>query len=298
MRIIATIPELAGRNLDGVQIEPLTSLTNRTCRVSTGSEDLVVRIAGRGTERYIDRRSEAQNTALAASIGVAPEVVHCDTAAGLMVTRLIAGGHSLDAAELREPETLIRSAGLLRRLHGSGLRFAGEMRLFPKLDQYMELTADNVLLREFGLIDLRRQADKVRRVLEARPVALVPSHVDPVPDNFVAVGQRLYLVDWEYSAMAEPAWDLAGLALEAALDSDQEQLLLQTYFEVDRATEAARFLLHKSALLLVAAAWAVLQIVDGNTNGDFAAYARDRLDRYRWMTEDAAHVRALAELAR
>lgn len=292
------MPDFAGRSFDRVRIEPLTSLTNRTFRVSTGMEDLVVRIAGRGTERYIDRRSEARNAALAASIGVAPEIVHCDDAAGVMVTRLIAGGHPLDAAALRNPDTLVRSAGLLRRLHGSGVRFAGEMRLFAKLDQYIELVADKGLLREFGLIGLRRQADEVRRVLEARPVALVPSHVDPVPDNFVAAGRRLYLVDWEYSAMAEPAWDVAGLALEAALDSDQEQLLLRTYFEADRVTEAARFVLHKSSLLLLAAAWAVLQIVHGNTNGDFAAFARDRLSQYRWMTQTAAHARALAELAR
>lgn len=266
--------------------------------MSSGSEDLVVRIAGRGTERYVDRRSEVHNAALAASIGVAPEIIHCDAAAGLLVTRLIAGGRSLDAAAFREPETLIRSAALLRRLHGSGLQFSGEMRLFAKLDQYLELAAESGLLREFGLIGLRQRADEVRCVLEACPVPLVPSHVDPVPDNFVAVGQRLYLVDWEYSAMAEPAWDLAGLALEAVLDGNQEQLLLLTYFEADRATDSARFQLYKSSLLLLAAAWSVLQIVDGNPNGDFVAYARDRLNRYRQMTQSAAHARALADLSR
>jgi hypothetical protein len=39
------------------------------------------------------------------------------------------------------------AVGLLRRLHGSGLVFTGEMRLYPKLDQYLAM-ASTPALRE------------------------------------------------------------------------------------------------------------------------------------------------------
>ena len=49
------IPQLAGRSLDGFEIEPLASLTNRNYKLSIGGEFYVLRIAGEGTHRYIDR---------------------------------------------------------------------------------------------------------------------------------------------------------------------------------------------------------------------------------------------------
>lgn len=294
--ILAAIPALAGRRFDGVRIEQMNSLTNRNWKVTAGSDGFVLRVAGRGTERYIDRRSEARNAALAASIGIAPDIVHCDPATGLMVTRLIADGQPLRADSLRDPDMLARSARLLRRLHGSHLPFAGEMRLFPMLDRYLQLISDPELLREFELTELRRRAEAARQALEREPIPLVPSHVDPVPDNFVAGRDGLFLIDWEYSAMAEPMWDLAGLALEGDLDKRQQQQLLEIYLEAVRPRDAARLELYKSSLPLLAAAWAVLQLVDGNPNGDFAAYARDRLARHRQLIEGADHEAALKEL--
>src|SRR5262245_57917201 len=103
---LARIPRFAGRPLDGLRVEPLASLTNRNYKVSLGGEDYVLRIAGAGTERYIDRAAEARNAGLAASLGIAPELLHLDPASGLMLTRFIEGGTSLQAADLRRPERL------------------------------------------------------------------------------------------------------------------------------------------------------------------------------------------------
>src|SRR5262245_22976356 len=131
---LARIPQFAGRPLADLQVEPLASLTNRNYKLSLGGESYVLRIAGAGTERYIDRAAEAHNARQAASIGIAPELLYLDPPSGLMLTRFIASGVALRAAELRQPELLRRAAGLLKRLHGSGLVFAGRMDLFPKLD--------------------------------------------------------------------------------------------------------------------------------------------------------------------
>jgi hypothetical protein len=50
----------------------LPSLTNRTFRVARGGEAYVLRLPGGGTDRYIDRRSEAANARAAAAIGLTP----------------------------------------------------------------------------------------------------------------------------------------------------------------------------------------------------------------------------------
>lgn len=293
---LARIPQFAGRPLDGLQVEPLASLTNRNYKVSIGREACVLRIAGAGTERYIDRAAEACNAAQAASIGIAPALLYLDPASGLMLTRFIDGGTPLRAADLRDPGVLHRAVGLLKRLHGSGLAFAGRMELFPKLDEYIALAAQKGWPAGLDLTPIRRRAEAARIALEHSAAPFVPSHVDPVPHNFLrGLDGALYLLDWEYAAMAEPMWDLAGVAIEAELDQALELSLLEAYFGAAAGQQAGRFALYKASLNLLAAAWAVVQIVDANPSADFAVFARQRLAWHAAAADSAAYRGSVAD---
>ncbi len=291
---IARIPLLAGRSLDSLKIEPLASLTNRNYKLGIGAETYVLRIAGAGTHRYIDRAAEAHNARLVASIAIAPEVLYLDPQSGLMLTRFIDGGVPLQAADMRRPELLRSAVALLKRLHDSRLAFAGRMELFPKLDEYIALVADRGWPAGLDLRPIRRQAEAARAALERAAGPLAPSHIDPVPHNFVRGrgGKQsgdLYLLDWEYAAMAEPMWDLAAVSIEAALDPEGDGILLDAYFATAAARQASRFALFKASLNLLAAAWAVVQIVDDNPSADFASFARERLAWHVAATESAAY---------
>ncbi len=59
---------------------------------------------------------------------------------------------------------------------------------------------------------------------------LVPSHNDLVLENILtdAAGQ-IWLIDWEYSSMASPYWDLATLCNAANLDQTHCAWLLAEY---------------------------------------------------------------------
>jgi thiamine kinase-like enzyme len=286
---LARLPPFAERTLDGLRIERLASLTNRNYKVSVGGEAYVLRIAGAGTHHYIDRAAEAHNAGLAASIGIAPALLYLDPQSGLMLTRFIAGGLPLQAADLRRPALLRSAVGLLKRLHASGLVFAGRMNLFPKLDEYIALAARKGWPAGLDLRPIRRRAEAARTALEGAEMPFVPSHVDPVPHNFVRGSSALYLLDWEYAAMAEPMWDLAAVSIEAELDAALDRTLLGEYFGGAAPREAGRFALYKASLNLIAAAWAVVQIVDGNPGADFAAFAHRRLAWHAAAAETAAY---------
>jgi thiamine kinase-like enzyme len=286
---LARLPQFKERTLDGLQIQPLASLTNRNYKVSIGGEAYVLRIAGAGTHRYIDRAAEARNAALAASIGIAPELLYLDPQDGLMLTRFIAGGVPLQVADLRRAELLRSAVGVLKRLHGSGLVFAGRMDLFPKLDEYIALAAQKGWPAGLDLTPIRGQAEAARAALERVAIPFVPSHVDPVPHNFVQGSSGLYLLDWEYAALAEPMWDLAAVSIEAELDAELDVILLDAYFGGAANQQAGRFALYKASLNLLAAAWAVVQIVDGNPGADFAAFAHQRLAWHAAAAETASY---------
>lgn len=292
---LARIPAFAGRPLKGLQAEPLASLTNRNYKVSLGRETYVLRIAGAGTERYIDRAGEARNARQVAAIGIAPKLLYLDPPSGLMLTRFIDDGTALQSADLRQPDLLRDAVGLLKRLHESRLAFAGRMELFQKLDEYIALAAQKGWPAGLDLAPIRRRAEAARAAMEQNAVPFVPSHVDPVPHNFVrARDGALYLLDWEYAAMAEPMWDLAAVSIEAELDGELDALLLKAYFADAARQQAGRFALYKASLNLLAAAWAVVQIVDRNPSADFAAFARQRLAWHATVAESAAYHRSVA----
>lgn len=306
-RLLARVPPFAGHPLDdptaagGLTAERLPSLTNCTFRLDWRGESVVLRLPGAGTGRFIDRAGEARNARLAEAAGIAPPVLYADTASGVMLTRYVAGGRALDAACLRDPAVVRACAALLKRLHGIAEPFAGRMELYGKMAEYLGLAERCGVAGVAGIRDWLARAGAVRAVLEARREAAVPCHIDPTPRNFVVApdaggGPRVFLVDWEYAAMADALWDLADLAAEAELDADGQAMLLDAYDGGLDAGRLAHLALYRMMLDLLAAAWGLVQV--GHGNGDLRAYAQDRLDRFRAAFAGPDVARWLAAAAR
>ena len=239
-------------------ISALPSFTNRTFRIARGGESFTLRLPGRGTERYIDRAAEAANARAANAIGLGAEIIFADPASGIMVTRFIEDAVALSPAALKDSASLQATVGLLRRLHESGLAFQGQMKLYPKMDEYLALAPAPALLA------LRREGEKLRPLLERGWGPLRPCHVDPAPHNFIVAHGRRYLLDWEYSAMCEPLWDLAGLSIEGEFDAGQDCQMLAAYFGPEEGAWQSRLHLYRIMLCLLAASWGAVQLADGN----------------------------------
>ena len=189
---------------------------NRTMRLLLSDNDLVLRIAGKETVGLVDRTRECDHMLKAAAMGIGPEVVAVDPAAGVVLTRFVKG-RGLDTLERPyEPGVLTRLGRALARLrtaHG----FEGLMDPWVKIDAYLdeaECTAPDSS-EAFG--PLWAVVDGLRDACRLESNALVASHVDPVPENIVDFGDRAILLDWEYSALCHPLWDIAYFAAEAAL---------------------------------------------------------------------------------
>ena len=56
-------------------------------------------------------------------------------------------------------------------------------------------------------------------------------HLDPLPDNFVRDGERMWLIDYEYAAAGQPWMDLAILSMGCELSADAEARLLSAYLQ-------------------------------------------------------------------
>lgn len=266
--VLATMGLFSARSLAGAEIEPARGgLTNRSFNVTIDSERFVLRMPGAGTGAYIDRAQEAHNARAAARIGIAPEVVHAEPRTGVALSRRIEGGRALDERAFRDSALLERAVELLARLHGSGAAFYGEMALFPKFAQYFWLCERRRPDLLTPLEGPRRRAQGLRAWIEGTRDSLCPCHIDPAPSNFMVVegaSPRLYLLDWEFSALCEPVWDLADFSAEAALSGAQDEHLLSCYYGRAGSERRDRFVVYKGLLHLLAAAWAAVRIADGD----------------------------------
>jgi len=254
--LLATIPILAARPAAEWKAAPLPGLTNINWRLTAAGQDLVVRIPGVSSERYLSRRQEMHNAAIAAALGIAPPLLYADPLTGVTVQAFIADSRALTEADFAAPEIAFKIGALLARLHGSNGAFEGTMAPFPIIDTYLGLAADDRLQW------LRTRAEPIRMALEANPAPMVPSHIDPVPANFLLRGDgTLLLIDWEYSAMCEPAWDVAAVMIDGVMPPETVAALHRGY---GHPPSPSRLWLMRAALHLVAGSWTYAEIAGGN----------------------------------
>jgi len=252
-----------------LQVTRLAGLTNRNFRVRTAGGDYVVRLPGRGTDRYIDRGAERHNTAVAAGLGLTPDVRWLD-GAGTMVAPFVEG-EVLTPERLRaDRDVLADAARTLAGLHRSGVHFEGRFDPAAQLRRHY-LALDGV---PEGTDDLVEGALGVVASLDGPEV---PSHNDSWPRNFILTGGGLVLIDWEYSGRNDPAWDLADLSVEADLDVEAEGAMLDAYGA--DASLRERVTAMKPVTDVVWGLWALIQDADHNPALDFPAYAQTRLTR-------------------
>jgi thiamine kinase-like enzyme len=252
IELLERVPFLSGRDHAGWRIEAIGSVTNQTCRVTSGDESYVVRVAG-PTTRYLDRAVEAHNAAIAGDLGLAPPILFLDDM--LLVTRFVTGARPLTAADLNEAGPLLQVASLLARLQRSPQAFSGERHPFGEIDRYL---GQHPHARAMAL---RRALQPVEAALARSPRPLVPAHVDASAANFLLGGDgRLWLVDWEFSSMADPAWDPASVLMQRTSDDDEAARgLIATVLGDAGEAAVARIGLFKTALCLVAGSWCAME---------------------------------------
>jgi thiamine kinase-like enzyme len=283
-----------------IKITRLGGLTNLVFSVDTGRGQYVLRLPGKGTEEYINRNTEAQAAREAAKAGVSPEVLHVDSATGVMVTQLVNKAVTMSPENFRSiAGSPARAGEVLRKLHGSDARFNFRFELFAMIDEYLNILAAKELELPDGYHGVVQDAEAVRAALAAHPLPLTACHCDPLCENFLDTGDRMWMVDWEYSGMNDPMWDLGDLSVEGQFTDTQDEEMIRAYFGgAPSAFDHGRIIIYKAMCDLLWTLWGLIQHANQNPADDFWAYAINRFERCKALMATpafAAHVAAVAK---
>ena len=258
-------------------IEPLTGgRSNESYRVESDGARYVVRFGDDYPVHHVYRDHEAMVARAAHAVGLGPEVIY--DAPGVLVSRFIVA-HTYGAHDIRaNAEQVI---DLVRRFHRSmPERVSGRPNLFwvfHTINDYARTLAAGGSRFRDRLPALSRLAAEFHAA--QLPSELIFGHNDLVPQNILDDGQRLWLIDFEYAGFSSPLFDLAGLASNAGMGSEEAEALLAHYFGAapDAALKRA-FAAMQGASLLREAMWSMVSELHLAAPGvDYAGYTAECL---------------------
>lgn len=193
------------------------------------------------------------------------------------------------------PGAAARAGRAFRQLHSSGAVFEFRFELFAMIDNYLALLATKGVAFPDGYHDVLKEAEAVRAALAAHPVPLAPCHCDPLAENFLDTRERMWIVDWEYSGMNDPMWDLGDLSIEGAFSEAEEEAMLAAYFSgPPSAFDRGRMVIDKAMCDLLWTLWGLIQHANQNPADDFWAYSVNRFARCRTLMAMPAFAASLA----
>jgi len=250
-QLFLRIPLFEGQTPEDFTITRLPGYTNRNYRLVNQRQDWVLRIPRPTTNRFIDRDAEAVNQANASDLGIAPRPVWRANS-GVTLTPTLSASHSLTPRHLADSATLRKIVAPVSKLHRSGICFQGRVQLDQLLTRYYSLLSPQLQAKYRLRLQAARQ---LIPQLQDRDPAYVASHNDLVLENLLLEQDRVWLIDWEFSAMASPYWDLATICNAAGFNLQQSRQLLDAYCAGSVAMEESLLFDYRNLLQLLSDCW-------------------------------------------
>jgi thiamine kinase-like enzyme len=274
--LLDEVPLLAGPR---TVVDLPGGLTNRNLRVTTSTGDYVVRLSQSDAGLLgIDRDAEHANTRAAAEAGVGAQVVDYRPDLGMLVITFLPGV-ALTNDTIGKPGVIPRVASAIRRLQ-AGPRFVNDFDMFTRQAGYLALVREHGFPLPDRYDDFAPQWDDVRRVLTADPPASVPCNNDLLAGNYIDDGERVWLIDYEYSGNNDPAFELGNTSTECDLTRDQVDELVAVWAEgqPDPAFQA-RVDLQALCSEYGWSLWGFIQSASSPIDYDFHAWGMERFEK-------------------
>ncbi|NLB90619.1 MAG: phosphotransferase, partial [Clostridiales bacterium] len=255
-----------------LEITRLGGLTNKTFKVVLPMGEYVFRLPGEGTEKVINRKEEEVFTRLASRLAIDSPIVYFDPDKGVKVSEYIENAITMSPEQMRKKDHLLLAAQVLHKLHTCGEVFP---IVFHPLDMAARYEAF-ILSHNVPLFDDYSCVKEKIIALEEQIVqtgrTMVPSHNDPLCENWVRGNEQMFLVDWEYAGMNDAFWDIADVSIEADLDPALEQFFLEAYLDGPAGEkEQLRVTINKILIDFLWSLWGKIRVpFDGTPMEEYA----------------------------
>ena len=267
------ISSLLSEEEEVLSVEQLGGMTNQNYLVKTTNKQYIVKFFGKGTEKLINRQDEKYNLELLKDLDLDVKNYLFDIEVGFKVNEYIESAITLDSTTIKTKFDEI--APILQTIHASGKELRGEFAPFEEIKKYESLIEEKIPYANYEAV--REEVFSLEKRLADLGVDRKSCHIDLVPENFIESPQgRLYLIDWEYSSMNDPMWDLAALFLESEFTCQEEEVFLSHYESEQTPVSREKIAIYK---ILQDAIWSLWTVYKEEQGADFGDYGVSRYQR-------------------
>lgn len=267
------ISSLLSEEEEVLSVEQLGGMTNQNYLAKTTNKQYIVKFFGKGTEKLINRQDEKYNLELLKDLDLDVKNYLFDIEAGIKVNEYIEFAITLDSTSIKTKFDKI--APILQTIHASGKELRGEFAPFEEIKKYESLIEEKIPYANYEAV--REEVFSLEKRLADLGVDRKSCHIDLVPENFIESPQgRLYLIDWEYSSMNDPMWDLAALFLESEFTRQEEEDFLSHYESEQTPVSREKIAIYK---ILQDTIWSLWTVYKEEQGADFDDYGVNRYQR-------------------
>lgn len=267
------IEKLLSKEEEIVNVERLGGMTNNNYLVETKNRKFIVKFFGKGTDKLINRIAEKNNLEKLRDLELDVENYIFDIEEGIKVNEYIENAITFDAHYIKTKNKEV--AGILQKVHGSGKELEGEFKIFDEIKKYEDLIQGEIKYAYYDKI--REKVFELKSHLEEIGIDRKSCHIDLVPENFIEdENGRVYLIDWEYSSMNDPMWDLAALFIESNYRKSEEGEFFKYYYSENTPVSVAKIMIYK---ILQDFLWSLWTIYKEEQGAEFGSYGQDRYNR-------------------
>lgn len=205
-------------------------MTNRSFLFRCKNKKYIMRIPGKGTEKLIKRREEAEVYNVIKERNICDNIVYINSENGYKITEF------LENARVCNPNNFIdvkKCMKRLREIHNLRLKVEHSFDLFKQIDFYESLReGKSSIYKDYS--ETKEKILSLKEYINKNIKERVLTHIDAVPDNFLIISNKeneeIKLIDWEYAGMQDPHVDIAMFCIYSMYDKLQIDRTIQAYF--------------------------------------------------------------------
>lgn len=266
-------------------------LTNLSCHFAVGDREYVYRYPGIGTEKLVDRFTEAKANEAARALGLDSRLIRISPDQGWKISEFVPNARNVNP---KNPDDVRRIMKLCRTIHEADVHLDAKFDFYANGIEYENLLKEHGSIEIPGYYELKAKVSRINEHAKADGYPLCFSHNDYLALNFLIDGNdHIDVIDWEYAGMSDPMNDIATFIVCSEYDMAKGNQTLEYYFGRTPTFNERR---HLWSMVVLAGwcwyVWALVKEAEGASAGEWlyiyysyaAKYADAILSRYEGTT--------------
>ncbi len=282
--VIASIKDWKGQEVKYEQY--IAGITNVNWKVTVNGKKYFVKVYGKGTEKFMNRKVSQAASRIAAEAGAAPKVPYQIPTAE--VFDWLEGYRTMDTVDFWDPVKLREGMHSIRKVHDYHGELPVKETVFDQIRTLHGFMLEHKTMMPQDINRINYYREKIEEAVLKDGIKWKVCENDTLAYNFMwnDEKQHMAVVDWETGSMNDYGMDMGTFASAMMFYEDQDRAMIEYYWREFIPKEFARLKLYKMMADVKWGFWALAQNEGSTLRFDFGTYHNWKMNRLRTYWDD------------